>query len=94
VSVVRVAATLIDYTEVLFFVTLLVTFKLGFGYKLAAMQSFTKASNNFEVAIAVAITTYRADRDQALAATVGPPKEVPVLLALVYVVKAIGRTRG
>ncbi|EPE29046.1 hypothetical protein GLAREA_00204 [Glarea lozoyensis ATCC 20868] len=94
VSVVRVAAPLVVYFGVIFFVTLLVSHKLGFGYKLAATQSFTAASNNFELAIAVAVATYGANSDQALAATVGPLIEVPVLLALVYVVKAIGRRRG
>lgn len=94
VSVVRVAAPLVVYFGIIFFVTLLVTFKLGFGYKLAATQSFTAASNNFELAIAVAVATYGADSDQALASTVGPLIEVPVLLGLVYVVREIGRRRG
>ena len=94
VSVVRVSAPLIVYFAVLFFFTLLVTHKLGFGYKLAATQSFTAASNNFELAIAVAIATYGPNSDQALASTVGPLIEVPVLLGLVYVVKEIGRRRG
>ncbi|KAI4133815.1 MAG: hypothetical protein LQ347_002052 [Umbilicaria vellea] len=94
VSVVRVAAPLIVYFGVIFFFTLLVTHKLGFGYKLSATQSFTAASNNFELAIAVAVATFGANSDQALASTVGPLVEVPVLLALVYVVKMIGRRRG
>ena len=94
VSVVRVSAPLIVYFAVLFFATLLITHKIGFGYKLAATQSFTAASNNFELAIAVAIATYGPNSDQALAATVGPLIEVPVLLGLVYVVKEIGRRRG
>ncbi|PQE10379.1 putative arsenite efflux transporter protein [Rutstroemia sp. NJR-2017a WRK4] len=94
VSVVRVAAPLVVYFGVIFFLTLLVTHKLGFGYKLAATQSFTAASNNFELAIAVAVATYGPNSDQALASTVGPLIEVPVLLGLVYVVKAIGRSRG
>ena len=93
VSVVRVAAPLIVYFGLVFFLTLLVTHKLGFGYKLAATQSFTAASNNFELAIAVAVASFGADSDQALAATVGPLIEVPVLLALVYVVKWIGLRR-
>jgi ACR3 family arsenite transporter len=93
VSVVRVAAPLVVYFAVIFFSTLLVTYKLGFGYKLAATQSFTAASNNFELAIAVAVATYGPNSDQALASTVGPLIEVPVLLGLVYVVKAIGNRR-
>jgi ACR3 family arsenite transporter len=94
VSVVRVAAPLIVYFGIIFFLTLLVTHKLGFGYKLAATQSFTAASNNFELAIAVAVAVYGPNSDEALAATVGPLIEVPVLLGLVYVVKVIGRRRG
>ena len=94
VSVIRVAAPLIVYFGVIFSLTLLVTHRLGFGYKLAATQSFTAASNNFELAIAVAVATYGPNSDQALASTVGPLIEVPVLLGLVYVVKAIGRKRG
>jgi len=94
VSVVRVAAPLIVYFAIIFFLTLLVTHKLGFGYKLAATQSFTAASNNFELAIAVAVATFGANSDQALASTVGPLIEVPVLLGLVYVVRWIGERRG
>lgn len=94
VSVVRVAAPLVVYFAIIFFATLMVCHKLGFGYKLSATQSFTAASNNFELAIAVAVATFGANSDQALAATVGPLIEVPVLLGLVYVVKYIGRRRG
>ncbi|CAD0090942.1 unnamed protein product, partial [Aureobasidium vineae] len=93
VSVVRVAAPLIVYFFVIFSLTLYVTHKLGFGYKLSTTQAFTAASNNFELAIAVATATYGADSDQALAATVGPLIEVPVLLGLVYVVRWIGNRR-
>lgn len=91
VAVVRVAAPLLVYFAVIFFLTLLITHCLGFGYKLSATQSFTAASNNFELAIAVAVATFGANSDQALAATVGPLIEVPVLLGLVYVVKWIGK---
>ena len=90
VSVVRVAAPLIIYFIIVFFFTLWLTHRLGFGYKISATQSFTAASNNFELAIAVAVATFGADSDQALASTVGPLIEVPVLLALVYFVKWIG----
>ncbi|KAJ5883998.1 uncharacterized protein N7473_010884 [Penicillium subrubescens] len=94
VSVIRVAAPLIVYFIIVFFVTLLVAYKLGFGYKLAATQSFTAASNNFELAIAVAVATFGADSNQALASTVGPLIEVPVLLGLVYVARFIGKRLG
>lgn len=94
VSVVRVAAPLIVYFAIVFCLTLFLTRRFGFGYKLSATQSFTAASNNFELAIAVAVATFGAESDQALASTVGPLIEVPVLLALVYVVRWIGTSRG
>lgn len=94
VSVVRVAAPLIVYFVIIFTATLLVTHKLGFGYKLSATQSFTAASNNFELAIAVAVATYGPNSDQALASTVGPLIEVPVLLGLVYAVRWFANKRG
>lgn len=82
VSVLRVAAPLVVYFVLVFFMTLWATKKLGFGYALAATQSFTAASNNFELAIAVAVATFGPESDQALASTVGPLIEVPVLLCI------------
>ncbi|KAI4145010.1 MAG: hypothetical protein LQ340_006459 [Diploschistes diacapsis] len=94
VSVVRVAAPLIIYFAIIFAFTLIICRRLGFGYKLSATQSFTAASNNFELAIAVAVATFGADSDQALAATVGPLIEVPVLISLVYLVRWLARRMG
>jgi arsenite transporter len=89
VSVVRVVAPLVVYFVVIFFATLLMARRSGFGHSLSTTQGFTAASNNFELAIAVAITTYGPSSDQALAATVGPLIEVPVLLGLVYLLRWI-----
>ncbi|GAD93000.1 arsenite efflux transporter [Paecilomyces variotii No. 5] len=94
VSVVRVAAPLIAYFTVIFFVALFITYKLGFGYKLSVTQSFTAASNNFELAIAVSVATFGANSNQALATTVGPLIEVPVMLGLVYAVKFLAKRLG
>jgi arsenite transporter len=87
VLVLRVAAPLIMYFAIIFLSTLFVCRRLKFNYRLASVQSFTAASNNFELAIAVAIATFGANSNQALAATVGPLIEVPVLLSLVYLMK-------
>ncbi len=86
-SVLRVAAPLVVYFLVIFSFTASLMWKFGFGYRVSATQSFTAASNNFELAIAVVVATYGAGSQEALAATVGPLIEVPVLIALVYVAK-------
>jgi arsenite transporter len=90
-SVLRVAAPLVVYFLVMFFATLFVCRKFGFSYRASCTQSFTGASNNFELAIAVAVAVYGASSDQALASTVGPLIEVPVLVGLVYVIKWVKR---
>ncbi|KAJ0166885.1 Arsenical-resistance protein Acr3 [Colletotrichum tanaceti] len=94
VSVVRVAAPLVVYFSVIFSATLVVARKLGFRYGLACTQAFTAASNNFELAIAIAVAAYGPDSDEALATTVGPLIEVPVLLGLVYFIKWVARRYG
>lgn len=88
------AAPLVVYFCVVFLATLAAAWRLGFRYVYAVTQSFTAASNNFELAIAVAVAAYGPQSDQALAATVGPLIEVPVLLGLVYVVRWFARKRG
>jgi len=86
-SVLRVCAPLVVYFLVVFTSTAWVMWRMGFAYKISCVQSFTAASNNFELAIAVVVAVYGAGSQQALAATVGPLIEVPVLVALVYVIK-------
>jgi len=93
-SVLRVCAPLIVYFLVIFSVTVWVCWKFGFGYKASCTQSFTAASNNFELAIAVVVAVFGAGSPQALAATVGPLIEVPVLVALVYALKWIKKRWG
>ncbi|KAH7138578.1 sodium bile acid symporter family-domain-containing protein [Dendryphion nanum] len=82
-DVLRVCAPLLVYFLVIFTATAWLCWKMGFGYKVSCTQSFTAASNNFELAIAVVVATYGAGSGQALASTVGPLIEVPVLVALV-----------
>jgi ACR3 family arsenite transporter len=94
VSVVRVSAPLIVYFLIVFVSSLAVAYRFGFGYRLSATQSFTAASNNFELAIAVAVATFGPNSNQALAATVGPLIEVPVLLGLVYAVRVVAKRLG
>lgn len=86
-SVLRVAAPLVVYFLTIFPLTAFVCWKFGFGYRTSCTQAFTGASNNFELAIAVTVAVYGAQSKQALASTVGPLIEVPVLVALVYVIK-------
>lgn len=86
-SVLRVCPPLIVYFAVVFTATVMLCRKFGFGYRVSCTQSFTAASNNFELAIAVVVAVYGVGSGQALASTVGPLIEVPVLVSLVYVMK-------
>ncbi|KAK0547783.1 arsenicals resistance [Tilletia horrida] len=61
------------------------------GYQMAVVQAFTAGSNNFELAIAIAVSVYGASSREALAATIGPLVEVPVLLALSWAALVLGR---
>lgn len=93
-DVLRVIAPLVVYFAITFSFTVFLCKKLGFGYRVSCTQSFTAASNNFELAIAVVVAVYGVGSGQALASTVGPLVEVPVLVGCVYVMKWARRRWG